>query len=109
MSRYELRPKATCQSVTRATVGWDRPLQTYFAQVFFRTAEEPEEGEPLIWRGTEPGELLAAEAAISIVAPHADIPDDLEAQLVADMNAASGVKDGPHQAVAKRYLFGSTH
>ena len=45
MSRHDLQPKADQPHVVRATVGWDRPLQTFFAQVFFRTEDEPEEGE----------------------------------------------------------------
>ena len=109
MSRHELQPKASDPNVARATVGWDRPLQTFFAQVFFRTADEPEDGEALIWRGTEPGEVPTAAAAIAIVAPYAEIPDGLAGLLTADMQATVGIKDGHHQVSAKRQLFGSTH
>ncbi len=49
----------------RATVGWDRPLQTFFAQVIFATEDEPDEGEALIWVGTEPSEhQVAAKRAL---------------------------------------------
>lgn len=109
MSRHDLQPKADQPHVVRATVGWDRPLQTFFAQVFFVTEDEPVEGEPLIWSGTEPGELLTAEAAIEIVAPHAVVPAGLADQLAKDMRATVGVADGSHQAAAKRSLFGSIH
>lgn len=109
MSRHHLQPKADQPHVVRATVGWDRPLQTFFAQVFFRTEDEPEEGEALIWFGTEPGELLTAEAVIAVVGPHAIIPKNLAAQLDADMRTTIGVKDSHHQAAAKRSLFGSIH
>jgi hypothetical protein len=109
MSRHDLQPKADQPHVVRATVGWDRPLQTFFAQVFFRTDDEPDEGEALIWFGTEPGELLTAEAAIAVVAPHAIVPEDLAAKLGAEMRETIGVKDGSHQAAAKRSLFGSVH
>ena len=109
MSRHELQPRPDSASVLRATIGWDRPLQTFFAQVFFVTDDEPEEGEALIWIGTEPGELLTAEAAIAVVAPHAIVPADLADRLTADMRATIGVRDGRHQTAAKRSLFGSTH
>ncbi|PBN42953.1 hypothetical protein [Sphingobium sp. D43FB] len=109
MSRHDLQPKADKPDIVRATVGWDRPLQTFFAQVFFRTEEEPDEGEALIWAGTEPGELPTAEAAIAVVAPHVDVPADLAEQLMSEMRETVGIKDGCQQAAAKRSLFGSIH
>lgn len=109
MSRHDLQPRADQPHVVSATVGWDRPLQTFFAQVFFRTEDEPDEGEALIWFGTEPGELLTAAAAIAIVAPHAEVPADLADKLDAEMRETIGMKDGRHQAAAKRSLFGSIH
>ncbi|QPI75523.1 hypothetical protein [Sphingobium sp. Cam5-1] len=108
MSRYLLKPKAGTDVIS-VVVGWDRPLQTFFAQVFTPTEEEPEEGEATIWLGTEPGELPTPEAAIAVVAPYAEIPEALAADLDADMGASIGVKDGAHQAEAKRGLFGSLH
>lgn len=109
MSRHNLQPKPDQPHVVKATVGWDRPLQTFFAQVFFVTEDEPDEGEALIWLGTEPGELLTPEAAIAIVRPHVLVPLDLANQLEAEMRDTVGVKDGSHQAAAKRSLFGSVH
>ena len=109
MSRHDLQPKADQPHVVRATVGWDRPLQTFFAQVFFRTEDEPEEGEALIWVGTEPGELPTAEAAIAIVAPHVEVPIGLADKLDSEMRETIGMKDGQHQAAAKQSLFGSIH
>lgn len=109
MSRYELRPRADRPDVIKVVLGWDRPLQTYFAQVFVRTEAEPDEGEATIWRGTEPGELPTAEAAIAVIAPYVEIPDDLVSKLRADVRASIGVKDGAYQAEAKRRLFGSLH
>ena len=107
MSRYELKPKADISCVIKAVVGWDRPLQTFFAQVFIRTEAEPEEGEATIWVGTEPGEILTAAAAIAVVAPHAEIPGDLAEALEADLRASVGIRDGVHQVEAKRQIFGS--
>ena len=108
MSRYELKPRAG-NGVIKAVIGWDRPLQTFFAQVFTPTDEEPEEGEATIWLGTAPGELPTPDAAIRVVEAYADIPETLAASLSADMNATIGVKDGAQQADAKKRLFGSIH
>ncbi|MFT4026804.1 MAG: hypothetical protein QM676_08400 [Novosphingobium sp.] len=108
MSRYELKPRPG-NGVIKAVIGWDRPLQTFFAQVFTPTDEEPEEGEATIWLGTEPGELSTPEAAIRVVEAYADISEDLAVTLIADMNATIGIKDGSHQAEAKKRLFGSIH
>jgi len=108
MSRYLLKPKAGSAAIS-AVVGWDRPLQTFFAQVFTPTEDEPEEGEATVWLGTEPGELPTPEAAIAVVAPYAQIPATLAADLEDDMRASIGVKDTAHQAAAKRGLFGSIH
>lgn len=107
MSRHDLQPRPENEDVLGVTVGWDRPLQTFFAQVFFATENEPVEGEALIWVGTAPGELPTAEAAIAIVEPHAVVPVDLAAQLLADMAATIGIEDGQHQVAAKLSLFGS--
>lgn len=107
MSRHILPPRAGHPDVICAAVGWDRPLQTFFAQVCFRTEEEPEEGEALIWQGTEPGELPTPEAAIAVVAPYVEVPADLAERLAADMGATIGEKDGQYQAEMKRRLFGS--
>lgn len=109
MSRHDLQPRADQPHVLRAVIGWDQPLQTFFAQVFYSTEDEPEEGEALIWIGTEPGELLTPEAAIAIVEPHAIIPAALADRLTTDMRATIGHRDGVHQAEIKRGLFGSIH
>jgi hypothetical protein len=124
MSRHRLAPRPECPEVLRAVVGFDRPLQTLFAQVFSHTpeADDPEAesvwddneegdegGEILLWVGTEPGELLDPEAAIALVTPYALIPDDLARRLRADMDAAAGQRDGAHQIEVKRILFGSQH
>ncbi|WP_443478980.1 hypothetical protein ACLIMP_24770 (plasmid) [Novosphingobium aerophilum] len=119
MSRHRLAPRPECPEVLRAVVGFDRPLQTLFAQVFSHTPEAEsvwddneegdEDGEILLWVGTEPGELLDPEAAIALVAPYALIPDDLARRLRADMDAAAGQRDGAHQIEVKRIQFGSQH
>ena len=107
MSRYELDPRPEAEGVTRAVVGWDRPLQTFFAQIFMIGLEDEEEAT--IWVGTEPGELPTAAAAIAVVAPYAIVPADLAERLEDDLRATAGFVDGPEQRRAKDALFGRLH
>ena len=107
MSRYELQPRADASGVVGAAVGWDRPLQTFFAQVFERDADG--EDHATLWIGTEPGELASPEAAIALVAVAAVIPADLASQLATDRDASVGTGDGPEQRFVKEALFGKLH
>lgn len=110
MSRHHLDPRPEAPDVLRGTVGWDRPLQTFFAQIFTRSQDpDDEEGTVFIWHGTEPGELPDAEAALAIVRPYVIVPTDLAERLTAEMAATIGVTDTCHQADVKRRLFGSLH
>ncbi|KFG89985.1 hypothetical protein BV98_002281 [Sphingobium herbicidovorans NBRC 16415] len=56
VSRYELEPLVGAGRITGAAVVWDRPLQTFFAQVFARSEDEPDENDHHLG-GSEPGEL----------------------------------------------------
>jgi len=102
MSRHELQPRPDSVGVTRAAVGWDPPLETYYAQVF--TTREGEE-EAIVWRGTSPRELATPADAIHVVAPYAIVPDDLASALAAEEAASNGRTDGPHQRRMKLSLF----
>ena len=104
MSRYEVDPAAP--GVIKAVIGWDRPLRSFFIQVFEATEDEPDEGEAVVWLGTSPAELATAVEAIEALRPYAKIPADLETRLKADMADTIGRRDGPHQARAKLSLFG---
>ena len=103
MSRHELRPRCRDTIVTRCAVGWDRPLATFFAQVF--SVNEEGEEEAHIWVGTWPGELRSASAAIAIVTEHCDIPGDLAARLEIDRLAALAARDGRLQADVKAQVL----
>jgi hypothetical protein len=109
MSRHNLAPRPEQTDIVAVAIGWDRPLQTFFAQVFTRTEAEPDEGEATLWVGCEPGELIEPEAAIALVAPFAQIPDDLAARLRAERDAGAREADGHCQAEMKRRFFGSIH
>lgn len=54
MSRHILTPRPDQPEIVAIVVGWDRPLQTFFAQVFARTEAEPDEGEATIWSEPSP-------------------------------------------------------
>lgn len=103
MSRHDLRPRLEGSIVTRGTVGWDRPLQTFFAQLF--SVNEDEEEEPHIWVGTFPRELESAAATIAIVESDCVVPEGLAAKLETERLASLGTFDGPQQVDLKsRFL-----
>lgn len=104
MSRYPLTPRTDRADLARATIGWDRPLATFFIQAFGPADEDGEE-PVLLWAGTAPGEIAQAAEAIARIAPFAAIPDALEAQLEADRRDGFDQRDGPMQTAAKRTLF----
>ena len=81
MSRYKLEPRADRKDVDHAIVGWDRPLETFFAQVFSKAS--PDE-DPIVWVGADYGELRTPEAAIAAVEAFAIIPEGTRAKLLQD-------------------------
>ena len=102
MSRRSLVPNDAQPAGTSIAVGWDRPLQTFFAQVL-RTDDHGED-DVIIWVGTALKELITATAAVAAVAPYADIPTDLAAQLETDRLKTLGSFDGKQQRDARRFL-----
>ena len=75
MSRHDVRPLPGSVVVTRGAVGWDRPLQTFFAQLF--SIEDEGEERPHVWIGTYPHELNSAAAALAVVDGDCIVPDGL--------------------------------
>ena len=102
MSRYELRALAEAVVVTRGAVGWDRPLQTFFAQLF--SIDDEGEEHAHVWIGTYPHELDSAVAAIAIVAGDCVVPGGLAKTLETDRLASLGTFDGPGQVELKSVL-----
>ena len=100
MSRHELDGR---NGATRVAVGWDRPLNTFYAQAF-----RVEDGEEVafVWKGTSTHELPTAGAALAVIADYADPPPDLARTLETDRLRSLGTADGPAQTDAKRRLFG---
>ena len=63
-------------------VGYDRPLQTFFAQVW--DTSEPENPELLLWAGAGPEPVRYVEALAELLAPFGEIPEEVAAKLWAD-------------------------
>jgi len=76
MSRYEFTGN---QPNLRIVVGWDRPLQTYFAQVWDGGELEP--GDLLLWAGAGPEPVPTVEDLAALLAPYGSIPGDIASEL----------------------------
>jgi hypothetical protein len=61
-------------------IGWDDPLQTFFAQVWPGHDDEDWE-EPLLWVGCRAGEVATIDALAEALEPFAEIPDEVAARL----------------------------
>ena len=101
MSRYDF---AARDGVSVVTIGWDRPLATFFVQVSLKTVSGLGDDTTVpLWRGTSRGELPTAAAAIEIAAPYADLPTPLGAILEMDRLRSLGEVDGPAQQAARPF------
>lgn len=86
MSRHQI--PATLPGVT-VVVGWDNPMSTFFAQVT-RIQDDDDERDPVaFWIGGAQGDVPTAEALADWLAPYADIPAAMIAQLRADRAASA--------------------
>ncbi len=79
MSRYNLQSKDPNHIVV---VGWDRPLNTFFAQV--RIAGADEEARPLLWFGVSGDGIHDIDEVKRRLSPFAIVPYDIELQLRRD-------------------------
>lgn len=89
MSRHVIPARDQRLSVV---VGWDNPLQSYFAQVAGpeRDDENDNEEPMLLWVGTKPREVVTVEDLAQHVAPFADLTFEVAEQLRADRAAKLG-------------------
>jgi len=65
-------------------VGWDNPLQTYFAQVWDSQLKDEDDGGCVFWVGTHPGSVRTAQDLAQVVSGYAVLPEDLVTQLEQD-------------------------
>ena len=86
MSRYEIPGK---ESRYRLVVGWDRPLCTYFAQVWDERSPEVELEEDAIclWVGCTSHEVPTPENLAELVRFYVDLPRDVIGRLRSDREA----------------------
>jgi hypothetical protein len=103
MSRHTVPIRAGIDAC-EAFVGWDRPLQTYFVQVFRKSDEDGDEEDEILWEGVEPGQLKTPDEALRLLAPWCDIPEGLSATLQIDRMKTLANPDGPAQTQAKSFL-----
>jgi len=66
------------------TVGWDNPMQSFFATVVRNPDPDDDEAETLLWVGQTQREILTPEALALPLAPYAALSDATIAQLRQD-------------------------
>ena len=93
MSRHDV-PLKQGSGMSRAEVGWDRPLNTFYVQIYEQRGDVD---EATIWIGTDFAELPHPSDAIAILKPHCDIPNGLSAKLEIDRMGTLGRRNGPAQ------------
>ena len=84
MSRYEIPTRAPDLT---AAVGWDNPLQSFFAQVSRPEEGDDEEDNMILWVGAAPREVVTVEDLAQHLAPFADLAPDMAERLRADRAA----------------------
>lgn len=94
---------------TTVTIGWDRPLGTFFVEVLRPHPAIKGEDETVEWHGTEPGEVPTAAAAIAIAARFADLPIGLGATLETERLKTLATSDGVAQLSMKALIRKSRH
>ena len=97
MSRHVLMSKISGNTVT---VGWDAPLQTFFAQVL---RDAGDECDPVVlWLGTSTREYPVADSLVAPLQPYADLDSAMLSQLRFDLSEAS---DRRPSALQRRLRF----
>lgn len=103
MSRHPIPIRVGIEA-SSAWIGWDRPLLTFFAQVFVENPNDPEEEVEILWRGTCERELPRPVDAIVLLEPFCEIPAEIAAQLEIDRMKTLAQIDGPSQQEAKAFI-----
>lgn len=102
MSRHEFSNDLPDGSRYECTVGWDRPLNTFFAQVFHFPAGKSAAEEPVLWLGTSHSEIQAAAQIVEAVRPYCQLPYAIANTLEVDRMETSGEQDSPLQNYMRR-------
>jgi hypothetical protein len=80
-SRYEINAKEPDRYTV--IVGWDRRLQTYFAQVMRKDLDR--DWDMSLWKGTNPRELGSVEELQKALKDYATIPREVQNALAYDL------------------------
>src|SRR3954468_16310183 len=78
MAQFTFRGK---ESYWRIVVGWDNPLETFFAQVWDEREDPEEDPLPTFWVGTQTAEVSTIEELESLLAPFGEIPKEYKVVL----------------------------
>jgi hypothetical protein len=82
MSRRQIRPRDPAHKVI---IGWDHPLQTYFAHVIDRKKEAAGRDDKFVlWIGAAPREICEVEDLRQRIKPWAYINAEIGAKLYGD-------------------------
>ena len=84
MSIHELEATTDGMAVI---VGWDPPLNTFFAQVWNRSLEPDDPAAEVLWVGIAYGEIHDPEQVCDAVAPWAKVPDGLVGKLYGEAHS----------------------
>jgi len=82
MSRYKV--DAIDAQHYAVIVGWDNPIQTFFAQVWDLTQEEKEDEACVFWVGAHAGSVPTVTALAQAISAYAVLPVDMATQLERD-------------------------
>jgi len=98
MSRHELEPFAKRYEVT---VGWDRPLNTFFAQVKDLQLTDEEDDPVIVWVGTSYSEIPRPEDLQAHIAAFATISNAIMGALRSDRARTLDRGNSPLQRVIR--------
>ena len=83
-SRYEHASKQTGHTVA---IGWDTPMQTYFAQVEREQNDDDERNPIVLWLGGQVREMATPMDLIGPLGPWLDVTPEMVGRLKADRAA----------------------
>ncbi|WP_404478675.1 hypothetical protein [Novosphingobium sp. BL-52-GroH] len=101
MSRYEFPAK---EGLSTLVIGWDRPLNTFFVQVFGPAPVAGADPVEVEWQGTSPCKLPTAAHALRVARIYADLPDNLGQVLETDRLSTLGIADGLAQIALRIFI-----
>ncbi|WP_289009531.1 hypothetical protein [uncultured Thermomonospora sp.] len=106
MSRHTIPNPPGTPDGREITVGWDRPLETFFAMAFDRPPADDPDGDDIevFWHGTTRGEITTIDDLRALLDRHGiTLPDHIADQLEQDRRAEGNGWAGRPAAL----LFGS--